>query len=78
MSNKKRIKNKVDSIQRKKRLKLFSLACQYAVTIINRAIEARRNYFLSGGLIPYHIYTEKVIDSHGDEMIIPKFEIKLQ
>lgn len=38
MSNKKRIKNKVDNIQRKKQLKLFSLSCQYAVEIINRAI----------------------------------------
>ena len=115
MSNKKRIKNKVDNIQRKKQLKLFSLACQYATTIINRAIEAKRKHYLSGGFIPYDVdlekiinaskkiikenpdynkFTikdkdfgsatyninkeglEKIIDSHGDEMILPKFEIK--
>ncbi|MGG7470778.1 hypothetical protein ACVVIH_20500 [Chryseobacterium arthrosphaerae] len=76
MSNKKRIKKKVDIIQRKKQLKLFSLACQYAVTIINRTIEARRKYFISGGFIPYDVDLEKIIDFHGDEMVLPKFEIR--
>ncbi|MBS7112628.1 MAG: hypothetical protein KH100_15705 [Dysgonomonas mossii] len=76
MNNKKRIKKKVDIIQRKKQLKLFSLACQYATTIINRAIEAKRKYYHSGGFIPYDVYPEKIIDSHGDEMVLPNFEIK--
>lgn len=80
MSNKKRIKNKVDNIQRKKQLKLFSLACQYAVTIINRAIEARRKHFLSlkypsGGFIPNNGELEKIIDSNGVEFIMPKFTL---
>lgn len=76
MSNKKRIKHKVDNIQRKKQLKLFSLACQYAATVINRVIEARKKHYLSGGFIPYDVDFEKIIDSHGDEMVNPKFEIK--
>ncbi|MEE6129913.1 hypothetical protein V2E39_21115 [Chryseobacterium arthrosphaerae] len=76
MSNKKRIKKKVDIIQRKKQLKLFSLACQCATTIINRAIEASRKHYLYGGFIPYYVDLEKIIDSHGDEKILTKFEIK--
>lgn len=67
MSNKKRIKNKVDSIQRKKRLKLFSLACQYAVEIINRAIEARRHLislnYPSGRFIPNNGELEKITNT---------------
>lgn len=76
MSNKKRIKNKVDSIKRKKQLKLLSLACKYAATIINRAIEAKRKHYLSGRFIPYDVDLEKIIDSHDDEKILTKFEIK--
>jgi hypothetical protein len=82
MSNKKRIKNKVDSIKRKKQLKLFSLACEYATKIINAAIEearARHQISLkypSGGFIPNNREPEKIVDSHGDEMIMPKFELR--
>ncbi|GEJ46021.1 hypothetical protein CRS_26290 [Chryseobacterium sp. ON_d1] len=75
MSNKKRINSKIHSIQRKKELKIFSLACKNATIIINRAIEVSRNYINSGGLIPYCIYSEKIIDSHGDEIIIPMLQI---
>lgn len=82
MSNKKRISRKVNNIQKSKHLKIMTLACKAAVDIINMVVNERRMHLLAiekypkGGLIPNDGIPEKLIDSHGDEMVMPKFEVK--
>lgn len=83
MSNKKRISKKKNSINEKASSKRFKLACLLMIEIINNAVNARRGLALLassytiGGLIPNSLDHEKMIDSHGDEKIIPKFEARL-
>lgn len=82
MSNKKRISNKRKRIDEKSYSKRLKLACQLMIEIIRNAVNARRGLALLassypiGGLIPNSVDRDKMIDSHGDEMVIPKFEIK--
>lgn len=82
MSNKKRISKKITEINQKKYLKLFSLACKLAIKIINHTLEERRKHsialekYTKGGFIPNDGNDEMITGSKGQEMILPKFEIK--
>lgn len=78
MSNKKRINNRIKSIQNKDRLRVMNNLCTWLVNIIKSAEQVKRSFkklalaYESGRSTE----PEKIIDSHGDEMVIPKFEIK--
>ncbi|AZB01283.1 hypothetical protein EG359_17415 [Chryseobacterium joostei] len=82
MSNKKRISNKRKRIDEKAYSKRLKLACQLMIEIQRNATNSLRGLALLvssysiGGLIPNSLGREKMADSHGDEIIIPKFEVR--
>ncbi|MGV2452444.1 UNVERIFIED_CONTAM: hypothetical protein POZ17_19730 [Ralstonia mannitolilytica] len=81
MSNKKRISKKIRNIEFNRQIvklafgfKLLHYAVEYSRAI--RKQQLSENTYPSGGSIPNNGGPEKIIDSHGDEKILTKFEIK--
>ncbi|WP_347216680.1 hypothetical protein [Chryseobacterium sp.] len=76
MSNKKRIRKKVKSIEQRKYVKAFQFGCKVLSVAINHALQMKAmqvaktgKSYPSGGNIPNGGETEKIVGSNGSEKI---------